>query len=86
MSDNPVEQVISDLFQYLESLETKSASVLQFLKDKGLATDEEFSRYLEQAGEASNVKWRAARVRMEHLFATIPEPAKQPEANKEKAL
>ena len=76
--DNPVEQVLSDLFQYFETLEAQNAALLQFLKGQKIVTDKKFASYLEQAVTASNVKWRAARVRMEHLLATAPEPAAKP--------
>jgi hypothetical protein len=76
MSDNPAQQVLSDLLGYLESMETQSGAVLQFLKEKGIATDEQLAPYLEQAANASSVKWRAARVRMEHLFSAA-QPAAQ---------
>ena len=69
MSDNPAEQVLSDLFGYLELLETQSGAVLQFLKDHKIASDEQLAPYMEQSANASSVKWRAARVRMQHLFA-----------------
>ncbi len=86
MSENPLEEVLEDLFRYLELLETQSGAVLQYLKDKGIASDEHLAPYLEQAANASNVKWRAARVRMRHLFAVAPRPdrneASKPE-NKE---
>ena len=82
-SDNPTEQVLGDLFQHLEALETQNAAILQFLKDKGIVTDKKFAPYLEQAAVASDVKWRAARVRMKHLFATRPQPAKPAETTAE---
>lgn len=86
MSDNPAEQVLSDLFGYLESMETQSGAVLQFLKEKGIATDEQLAPYLEQAANASGVKWRAARVRMEHLFsAAQPAPAQSSSEKSESA-
>ena len=69
MSENPAQEVLSDLLGYLESMETQSAAVLQLLKDKGIITDEQLAAFLEQAEDASSVKWRAARMRMEHLFA-----------------
>ena len=75
MSDNPVKEVLSDLFPYLESLETKCAAILAFLKEKGISTDEQIAPYLDQAAQASGVRWHAARVRMEHLFAVAPEIA-----------
>ena len=78
MSDNPAKEVLSDLFPYLESLETQCAAIMAFLKEKGIATDEQLAPYVEQAKDASNVKWQAARVRMEHLFAAAPELAAKP--------
>ena len=81
MSDNPVKEVLSDLFPYLESLETKCAAILAFLKEKGIATDEQLAPYLEQAADASGVRWHAARLRMEHLFAVAPGVAAQPSNN-----
>ncbi|HVH87893.1 MAG TPA: hypothetical protein VM912_14295, partial [Terriglobales bacterium] len=69
MSENPAQEVLSDLLGYLESMETQTAAVLQLLKDKGIITDEQLAAFLEQAEDASSVKWRAARMRMEHLFA-----------------
>ena len=74
MTDNPTEQVLNDLFRYLEALETQNGAILQLLKDRGIVTDEQFAPYLEKSSTASDVKWRAARVRMEHLFANVPEP------------
>lgn len=70
MNGNPAEQIVNELFPYFEALETRSLAILQLLKDKGLTTDEQFAPYLEQAGNASNVKWLAARVRIERLVAS----------------
>jgi hypothetical protein len=49
-------------FPDLESLETKCAAILAFLKEKGIATDEELAHFVEQAADASGVKWHAARL------------------------
>lgn len=83
MSDNPNEQIFSDLFRYLEVVETQNAAILQLLKDKKVVSEKKFASYLEQAAVASDVKWRAARVRMEHLLASAPEP--KPEVKAEAA-
>lgn len=82
MSDNPAQQVLSDLLNDLESLEAQSGAILQFLKEKGIAADEQLAPYLERAASAASVKWRAARVRMEHLFA-VSEPAPAQSAPKQ---
>ena len=74
MSENSIKQILSDLLPYFEALEAQSSAILQLLRDKQIATDSELTRYLEQAGDASSVKWRAARVRMEHLFAVSSDP------------
>ena len=62
-------ELLDQLFSALEDLETQSAGILQFLKGKGLATDEELAPYLQQAADASNVRWLAARLRMDALLA-----------------
>src|SRR5258706_12240838 len=80
-----LKEVLSELFALLEAQETNSAALLQLLKDQGIASDEKLSTYLDQAGRPSNVKCRAARMRMEYLLTPIQkEPAdkdksKQPE-------
>jgi outer membrane biosynthesis protein TonB len=84
---NPIKEILGELFSLLESLETQSLAIMQFVKDKGIATDDALKPYLEQAGNASSVKWRAARVRMEYLLSPIEKPKdkeKQPEAQAEK--
>ncbi|MGA9354571.1 MAG: hypothetical protein WBV46_12840 [Terriglobales bacterium] len=70
-------ELLGELFSALEDLETQSAGILQFLKGKGLATDEELAPYLRQAADASNVRWRAARIRMEALLASAINDAKE---------
>ena len=78
MSENPIKEILGDLLPYFESLEAQSSAILQLLRDKHIANDEELNRYMEKAGDASSVKWRAARVRMEHLFAVSPDPTTTP--------
>jgi hypothetical protein len=68
MSDNPAKQVLKDLLPHFEEIEAQNGAIIQLLKDKGIVNQEEFAKYLEQAGNASNVKWRAVMARLEYLF------------------
>jgi len=69
MNNEAMKEVLNELFSHLERLETQSEAILQFLKEKKRVTEKQLAPYLEQAGNASNVKWRAARVRIEHLLS-----------------
>jgi hypothetical protein len=76
-NNNIVQEILHDLFSSLEALETQNTAILQFLKDKGIATDEELASHLEQAGNASSVRWRGVRVRADYLFASAIKAAEQ---------
>jgi hypothetical protein len=87
VSDNPTKEAFSDLLAYLEFLETQTRALLQLLKDNGIVTDEKLAPYLEQASKASDVRMRAARARIDHLFSAdeeakpatefVPQPTNQ---------
>jgi hypothetical protein len=68
MNNEAMKEVLNELFSHLEKLETQNEAILQFLKEKKRVTDKQLAPYLEQAGNASSVKWRAARVRIDHLL------------------
>jgi hypothetical protein len=68
MNNEAMKEVLNELFSHLEKLETQSEAILQFLKEKKRVSDKQLAPYLEQAGNASSVKWRAARVRINHLL------------------
>jgi hypothetical protein len=70
-----VQQILDELVSSFEPLDTRTAALLQFLKAKGIVTDEEFAPFLEQAGNASNVRWRAARLRIGSLISTAMKTA-----------
>ena len=78
MDEEIVKQILDELFSFFEDAETQSAALLLFLKDQGIATQEKLAPYFEQAANTSEVRWRAARVRMGALIASAlktPEPA-----------
>jgi hypothetical protein len=82
MNNKAMKEVLNDLFSHLERLETQSEAILQFLKEKKRVTDKQLAPYLEQAGNASNVKWRAARVRIDHLLSS-EQPEKEAKLGKQ---
>ena len=85
MNNDAMKEVLNELFSHLERLETQNEAILQFLKEKKRVTDKQLAPYLEQAGNASNVKWRAARVRIDHLLS--PEhPEKEAKLGKKPEL
>jgi hypothetical protein len=69
MEPSMAEQILDELLPSFEALETQSGAILQFLKDKGTVTDEQFAPYIEQARSASVIRWRAVRLRMNRLLA-----------------
>ena len=68
MDGTAAEQLLDDLLYAMETLETRCAGILQFLKEENYATDEQLAPFMEQAANASNVRWRAARLRMTSLL------------------
>jgi len=83
-----VEQLLDEMLSSLEDLETKATATLQYLKDKEHATDKDLAPYLEQAASASNVRSRAARLRMMSLLSSalknVQDSPEMPEEPKKK--
>ena len=84
MEEELVQQILDELLSTFEPLDTQTAALLQFLKAKGIATDEELKPFLEQAGNASNVRWLATRVRLRSLISSAMKPTEQPTEKSEK--
>ena len=72
MDQNVTQYVLQELLPVFENLDAQSSAILAFLKDKHIATEEALKPYLVQSSMASSVKWRAIRVRLEHLLAPAP--------------
>src|ERR1035438_1761386 len=82
MDEKIVQEILDELFATLEAVETQSTAILQFLKDKGIANEEELASHLEQAGKRSSVRWLAVRVRINFLLSSATKAAEQ-DAKKE---
>src|ERR1700743_611070 len=78
---NPIAEIFDEMFTLLQDLETRSVAVLEYIKEQGGASDEKLAPYLDRAAAASDVRWRAARARMEHLLA--PKPKSSTEGGKD---
>lgn len=65
-----LEEVVDELVSSIEAIEAQATAAVQFLKAQGIATDEQLAPFMEQAGTASNVKWRAARLRLKRVLSS----------------
>jgi hypothetical protein len=68
MNADLAQELLNVLGSSLENLETQHAALLQLLKDNGVVSDDQLAPYLTQAGKTSNVRWRAAHIRLDRLF------------------
>src|SRR5438132_13368976 len=85
MNSQIADEILEELSSALQRLDTQSAALLEFVKDKSIAKDDELAPYLERAAAASAVRWRATRVRMAHLFASADKTKQQEAIAKQKA-
>ena len=92
MDESVVRQIVDELISSLEPMETQIEALVQFVKDKGIADDAALAPYLERAANASDVRWRAFRLRTLSLISSAlktpekeeKEPAKSPAKSEEK--
>jgi hypothetical protein len=78
MDEATVQQIVDELLRSLEPLDARSAALMEFIKARGIASQEELAPFLEQAGNASNVRWRAMRVRTAALISHAMKAAESP--------
>ena len=84
MDEALLQEIFEQLFQSLETAETQSAALLQFLKAKGIAKDEDLAPYFEQASKASSVRWVATRARINRLLSAVTKSKeKSPESSEQ---
>jgi hypothetical protein len=77
MINDIAQEILHDLFSSLEALEAQSGAILQFLKEKGIASDKELAVHFERAGNASSVRWRGVRARIDHLLSSALKGAEE---------
>jgi hypothetical protein len=70
MNSQIADEIVEELASTFQRLETQSAALLEFVKDKGIVKEDDLAPYMERAGAASAVRWRATRVRMARLLAS----------------
>jgi thiol:disulfide interchange protein len=78
MDEQIIHQIFDELLASLEPLETQNAALLQFLKSKGIATDDELAPFFEQAANTASIRWRAVRVRTNALLTSALKSEEQP--------
>jgi hypothetical protein len=91
MDESAVNEILDEIVSSLEPLEAQNTAILHFLKAKGIATDEDLGPFMEEATNASNVRWRAFRLRTAALISSamkapekesqgqVQDPKKEPE-------
>lgn len=75
MDEQIVQQLFAELIGSIEPLETQHAALLQLLKSKGVVSDEELAPFLEQAGNTSDIRWRAVQLRSAALISSALRPS-----------
>ena len=83
VDEGQLQAILSELFGLFETMETSNLAALRALTEKKIVSEDELKRLLDEAGNASSVKWRAARVRMEYLLTPVEK--KKEEAGKRDA-
>jgi outer membrane biosynthesis protein TonB len=70
-TEQMLKEIADELFSIFESMETQNGAIALLLREKDIVSDKELAPFLQQSDDASSVKWRAARVRFDHLLSSI---------------
>jgi len=79
MDSSIMDEILEELSSTLQRAEAQSAAILDLLRAKGIAKEDELAPYLERANDASSVRWRATRVRLAHLLSGLEKQKRQAE-------
>jgi hypothetical protein len=82
MDEKILQQLLDEIFPSFEALEAQGAAALQFLKDKGMATEQDLAPYVKQAENAASVRWRATRARVNYLLLSALKDSDKKEEGK----
>src|SRR5215470_11560294 len=77
MDSGIANEILEELSSVMQRVEAQSAAILEFVKEKGIATADELAPYLDRANAASSVRWRATRVRLKRLLAGLEKREQQ---------
>ncbi|HEY1678252.1 MAG TPA: hypothetical protein VGG04_11125 [Candidatus Sulfotelmatobacter sp.] len=77
VDENPLLELLHDMIDSIEPIESRVEALYQFVKAKGIATEKELAPYMEQAANANDVRWRAFRVRAEMLMSEAMNPPQE---------
>lgn len=84
MNENVAQEILHELFSSLETLDTQNAAILQLLREKGMASEEELASCMERAGDMASVRWRAVRVRVDYLLSSAMKAEEEAAERKKK--
>jgi hypothetical protein len=82
MDEKIIDEILDELFSSFEKSETDSAAILLLLRERGMASEEKLAPFIEQASRMSEVRWRAARVRMSALLKSAMKTSQPPAEQK----
>lgn len=75
MDPKVIDEILDALLTPLETAESRSAALLELLRESGTIADEQLAPFLEQAENASEIKSRALRLRLKRILTSvIPQP------------